>query len=259
MAVLLAQLPVSHGLWVALPRLRFLQFPWRWLAALEAPMGILFALGVRAVWPGRKWLQRAAVAGLALYCVVASMALPYSFFQWCDDEDAVGGMLEAGKAQGFEGVDEYAPPGTDSQTQAMSLPGACLTEDLNRRLGEGPEGSAPEWDAAQGSCLATAEWTGGNPEHKWLTAELPRAGFLVLRLRSYPAWWFRLNGRPVTTAAAREDGLTVLAAPAGHVEITADWKATQDVMAGRWLSAAGLLGLIGLGWLERRLRQSGLS
>ena len=46
-AVLLLQFPLSLPVWNTLPKLRFLQFPWRWLVVLEAPMGIFFA---SAVW-----------------------------------------------------------------------------------------------------------------------------------------------------------------------------------------------------------------
>jgi hypothetical protein len=37
-AVLLLQLPFTLPLWNLLPKLRFLQFPWRWLVVVEAPM-----------------------------------------------------------------------------------------------------------------------------------------------------------------------------------------------------------------------------
>ena len=47
-AILLLQFPISLPVWNLLPKLRFLQFPWRWLVVLEAPMAIFFAA---AVWP----------------------------------------------------------------------------------------------------------------------------------------------------------------------------------------------------------------
>ena len=66
-AVLLLQLPISLPLWNLLPKLRFLQFPWRWLVVLEAPLGIFFAA---AIWPARG-------AGCAS---PSSYRLPRSFF-----------------------------------------------------------------------------------------------------------------------------------------------------------------------------------
>ncbi len=57
--VLFLQFPFSLPIWNILPKLRFLQFPWRWLVVLEAPIGIFFAA---ALWPTRRWLRIAAVA-----------------------------------------------------------------------------------------------------------------------------------------------------------------------------------------------------
>ena len=55
-AVLLLQFPFSRPLWNLLPDLRFLQFPWRWLGVLEAPMAVFFAA---ALWPLRSNGRRA--------------------------------------------------------------------------------------------------------------------------------------------------------------------------------------------------------
>jgi hypothetical protein len=50
-AVLFLQFPVSLPVWNLLPKLRFLQYPWRWVLVVEAPMAIFFAA---AVWPARR-------------------------------------------------------------------------------------------------------------------------------------------------------------------------------------------------------------
>jgi hypothetical protein len=65
-AILLLQLPISLPIWNLLPKLRFLQFPWRWLVALEAPMGILLAA---AIWPGpsaRRWKRATAAFAIGV-------------------------------------------------------------------------------------------------------------------------------------------------------------------------------------------------
>jgi len=187
-----------------------------------------------------------------------------AFFQVCDDEDSVPGMLNVYRTgAGFEGTDEYAPPGTDDSLQATGLPAACLADDpttvLGAPIGQSGEGAFPAWDASQGSCQATFAWTETRPDHWRIRSAMPRAGFLILGLRRFPTLNIRLNGQRIYDATGREDGLTAVAVPQGPLDLSLDWTATPDALAGRWLSALALLLLTTLCLLERRLRQPRLS
>jgi hypothetical protein len=82
-----------------------------------------------------------------------------------------------------------------------------------------------------------------------------QAGFVILRLRSYPAWRVTLNGHDVADLQARVDGLISVPVAPGQVDLAVDWRSTPDVLAGRGLSALGLIGLIWLGVMERRYRR----
>jgi hypothetical protein len=86
---------------------------------------------------------------------------------------------------------------------------------------------------------------------------VPRSGYLVLRLRRYPAWHVRVNGTRVTDLGHREDGLMVLPVSQGPVEVAADWKTTADVRLGRWISIGWLL-IMALGVVIRRRTASRL-
>jgi len=66
-AILFLQLPISLSMWNLLPKLLFLQFPWRWLVALGAPTGIFLA---SAVWVTHGWRRVAVVAA----CTVVFLA-----------------------------------------------------------------------------------------------------------------------------------------------------------------------------------------
>jgi hypothetical protein len=165
--------------------------------------------------------------------------------------------------QGFQGTDEYAPPGADNSLVAMGLPAACLVTDASTVLGQGAEGTIPEWEPGQGSCDAATynavpeSWP--RPEYLRIWATTPHAGYLVLRLRSYPAWLVRVNGRPVSDLPRREDGLMAVPVPQGFVDLTVDWTATPDVLLSRWLCALAVLALTCLWFLERRASRPGLS
>jgi hypothetical protein len=265
-AILLLMLPVSLPVWNLLPKLRLLQFPWRWLVVLEAPMAVF--LGA-AIWPGQGSRRRWPRVAVASVCTAVFVGLTVFsgmvFFQVCDDEDAVKPMLGVyDSGAGFVGTDEYAPPGADNSLVANGLPFACLVNDPSTVLGTTPggqlaEGAQPVWDAVKGSCesaIAETEGTGGGqigrPEHLRVAAVMPHSGFLILRLRSYPAWRVTLNGLPVATMPAREDGLMVVPVPQGGVELFADWITTPDAVAGRWLSALALIFVAALCLQERR-------
>ena len=262
-AVLLLQFPFSRPLW-GLPELRFLQFPWRWLIVLEAPMSILFAA---AVWPqaARKWQRTVVVAVCAAGFAAMTACAGHLFFQSCDDEDSVAGMLGSYRAgNGFIGTNEYEPIGADNGLLAAGLPGACLVADPKTVLGlptTGPrdDDAPPVWQPEQHSCAATFAGLNGSPEDLHLHATIPQSGFLILRLRSYPAWKVRVNGRRVEDLPEREDGLMAVPVPQGPVNLTVEWTTTPDVLLGRWISALAVLLLTALSLLERKCTRPRLS
>ncbi|HXS74829.1 MAG TPA: hypothetical protein VN753_01545 [Terracidiphilus sp.] len=260
--ILFLQFPISLPIWNFLPKLRFLQFPWRWLVVLEAPLGIFFAA---AVWPTRRLVRRILVASCTVLFLGITAASLIMFHQFCDAEDRVQGMLNAYRSgQGFEGVDEYTPPHTDNTLAVIGVPDACLSANANTVLATASsDGTLPEWDPANGHCDATYAWVrhkGKIPvEHRLITAEVPHAGFLILHLREYAAWQVRVNGRllafgadPVLTPLpSRQDGMMAVPVPQGHVDVAIDWTNTRDVLIGRWLSAISLILLGGLWFGER--------
>jgi hypothetical protein len=261
-AVLFLLLPVSRPVWRAVPEMKFLQYPWRWMEAVEAPMAIFFAA---ALWPQSKEPRsRRAQWAAGMLCAAAFLAATLfasvRFFQVCWPEDTVASVLSDYRAgTGFEGMYEYEPPASDATLIAMALPDACLVDDANAELGRQDAGTGNlVWDAGQGSCSATFAWRrhgDENPEHRELRAAMPHAGFLVLRLLRYPAWGVRVNGQGVTSLPRRDDGLLAVPVPEGPVDVTVDWTITPDVVLSRWISALGALGLFGLFLLERRLRR----
>jgi hypothetical protein len=83
-----------------------------------------------------------------------------------------------------------------------------------------------------------------------------RDAFLILRLRSYPAWRVTVNGRPITNLQARADGLIAVPVAQGPVELTVDWITTPDVIAGRCMSGLALVLITVLGVLERKMSRA---
>lgn len=255
--VLFLQFPISEPLWNALPKLRFLQFPWRWLVVVEAPMAIFFSA---AVWFGSRTGRVIALVACGAAFAAATAIAGVSFFQSCYTEDTVGSTVADFQAGlGFEGTDEYAPPDADNLQVATDLPFACLVADPATRLGTGDPDSNPEWSEDQHTCDAVFSPERISPEHVRLTAQAPHAGYLVLRLRTYPAWRIRLNGAPVSALPPRQDGMMAVPVPQGPVDLAVDWTTTRDVVIGRALSAVAILLVTGLWLLEYRPFRARLS
>jgi len=261
--VLLLQLPISLPIWNLLPKLRFLQFPWRWLVVLQAPLGIFFAA---AIWPTRRWFRIAVIAVCSAILLSIFVVTLLIFHQSCDAEDKVSGMLSAFRGgQGFQGTDEYAPPGADNSLMAIGLPDACLTTNFAIVLAKADDGNIPEWNPANGRCDATYSWLRRNgqlsPEHLRLAANIPHPGFLVLHLRNYAAWKIEVNGQTVALGARsnsvslphRDDGLMAVPVPQGPVQLHVDWTTTGDVVMGRMISLMSLGYLTIVFLIERKL------
>jgi hypothetical protein len=301
-AVLFLLFPVSLAVWNAMPELRLLQFPWRWLLVLEAPMALCFA---SAVWFDRKTLRVPVIAACAAVFVGISLAAPHWWFIDCGSSIA---SVQESLREGFGviGKPEYAPPGIrfpllyplvdsagnplvdpvgnllrDSAGNFLAdprlnptmqvLPSACLLDSLPNASAQGA-GLAPAWHGESANCNSSG-WqelvltagsspfvaAGHMPEQRWIAGVAEHAGYLILRLRYYPAWGVKVNGTPVTAMAERERGLMAVPVPRGDVQVSVDWTTTGDVVAGRWVSAVALLLITGLFLFERKLSRNYLT
>jgi hypothetical protein len=270
--VLFLLLPVSLPVWNLLPKMLFLQFPWRWLVALEAPLGVFVAAAALREGTGNRergtvrqgtenqnrtlgWIVPAVCVGVFVGLTVFAGRM---FFEVCDQYDAIPGMLQDYRAgDGFQGTDEYAPEGAENGLVAQNLPAACLVADAAAELGRtSADNPQPSWAADQKSCVAVlANVQSADAKHWSARGTMPQGGRLVLRLRRYPAWSVTVNGTPVADLGRRNDGLMVVPVSAGAVNVTAHWRSTPDVWAGRWISLAALLLVTGLGARPRRRSQ----
>ena len=238
--------PVSRPIWNLLPEWRYLQYPWRWLEAVESPMAIFFAA---AVWPGARRARVFVVTSCAAAFLAATVYAGKVFFQVCHPEDTVASTLaDFHSGAGFEGMYEYEPPNADRSMIAMGLPAACFVTDPTVELGKQDDNGDLAWSPAQRTCEVTFPAVTGwetDPEHLRIRAATTHAGYLVLRLLSYPAWSIRVNGQvvgqPVAGSPLREDGLIAVPVPAGEVNVTVDRTITPDVILSRWVTAAGVL------------------
>jgi len=262
-AVFFFLFPISGPLWHLLPEMPFLQYPWRWLEAVEAPMAIFF---VAAVWPATRGARITVSAVCAAIFLASTAYAATAYFQVCYPEDTVASVVSDYRTgAGAEGMYEYEPPGGDDSEIARGLPDACFVSDSSAVLGKPDSddpGANPIWSPDQGTCQATFTTVDSlqtNPEHQTIYAAIAHPGYLVLRLLSYPAWRVRVNGQPIKALPIREDGLIAVPVPQGEVDVTIDWTTSPDVIASRWLSIFSVILLTAVFLCELRLARSRLT
>jgi hypothetical protein len=218
--------PPSLFLWTYLPKLAFLQFPWR----LTAMLGLIFALAIGLALPTYKGSLPSSLFPLPLSLLFILPAWHF-FHQPCDLEDTVPARVALFHSnQGTEPTDEYTPIGIDGDAEKPGNPPYWLTPDPN----------APPIAYAQPD-------TRPGPPPMHLDLHLPTPEYLVLNLRQYPGWHADLNGADLTPIPRkRPDGLLTVPLPAGHDIIELHQDRTPDQTAGLAVSALAFLAALGL-------------
>jgi hypothetical protein len=206
---------ITSLLWKHLPKLQFVQFPWRWLLCLS----LCFSFVVATAVP--RWWGRLAV-WLAMLLVLIAAGLRFQTPWWDHADDLQEMQDNMADGTGYEGVDEYTPVGADPATAAT---------DSRKVKVEGPAHSA----------IHVFYW---NAESKMFNAEMSAPDQLVLRLFRYPAWEVEVNGREVEPTAQEGVGLMLVPVGAGINRVRITLIRTWDRRAGGWISSATLVGLM---------------
>jgi hypothetical protein len=249
-AALLMHFPFSEPLWKWLPALRYLQFPWRWLVVMNAPLAVFFAAAVWVNQPrGKIALCVACTVGFFVITGVTSGIC----FQNCHDVENSIPLVE--HTQGIRGKPEYSPAGIRHPLVEPGVAGNCEVTNV-RDLSPAPADDlqADRHDTAP-ACTGNFSQMVDLPEHKVFAGTAEHAGDLILHLRSYPAWRITVNGRSTGTTREQENGLISVSIPQGQVMVAVDWTTTPDVWIGRALSALALALLAVIVLAERKLSQ----
>jgi 6-pyruvoyl-tetrahydropterin synthase related domain len=208
-------LSISGPLWSILPKLRFMQFPWRWMLCLGVPFTLLVTLGVR------RWASRVALY-LATLCVLAFV---WQHFQppWWDTAADLREMQDnMATGAGYDSTDEYTPVGGDP---------SAIDKDVRRVTVAGPARAA----------IRVVQW---GPERKIFTADMSATDNLALRLLNYPAWRVEVNGRQVRAATREGTGQMLVPVEAGANRVEISFVRTWDRSLGGWISLLTLLSMI---------------
>jgi hypothetical protein len=207
--------------WNLLPKLKFVQFPWRWMSVV----GVAFAFFLAAV-AARSRFRWIWVVGVAL--VLVGGATFFVHATWWDTDDIT--TLQAGVAAGggFDGVDEYDPKGDDHYNLSVKAPQVQV-------LAADPDGgSAPP----PGATVLVERWSAAE-KRLHVTALAPAR--VALRVLNYPAWRVEVNGARVTPENNGDTAQMVVAVPAGASEISVVFGRTWDRTVGGVVSILSIL------------------
>jgi hypothetical protein len=239
--------PASLWFWRHLPKLQFLQFPWRWLVPLGVPYAFFLASAIaQSRW---RWIWY-----LALGLVIAATAVVIVRDAWWDSEDIP--MLEAAirTGHGYEGTDEYTPIGCDP----YDLPGAMLNPESPEVFEKTPPTPLVQQLTTASRNIASApppqisidKWLA---EHKNFQVETSEPVTLALRLLNYPAWGVRIDGAVVNPGSEPGIARMLVQVPAGQHHIEVDFRRTWDRTAGAAISGFSAILLLGFaGVISRR-------
>jgi hypothetical protein len=209
-------------LWEHLPKLRFVQLPWRWLLCLNVPFALVITMG----W--RRWTTRVMVCASMLFVVFYAWHRVQA--PWWDTAADINEMLDnQQEGAGYEGTDEYVPTGADPYEVAKH-PRRVTFEGVGR------------------SRIEVKNW---GAESRVFSAEATSPGKLVLRLFNYPAWRVKVNGHPVASQTREVTGQLMVPVEAGQNQVRLTFIRTWDRTVGGIISTITAVFVLMLGRFMR--------
>jgi len=243
----LVMVSTSTPLWSALPKLRFVQFPWRWLLCLGVPFSLLTVMGIR------RWSLRIAVY-LAALCMMSFVWQHYQAPWWDGADDLRELQDNMSSGAGYEGTEEYLPVGADVSAIDKNAGQVAVERPSPEDSGqtEAPVDHDPvdhslvvhgPVDHGPVDHIQVHEWA---PDNKRFTAETAAPENLVVHLFNYPAWRVEVNGHPVRALTREDAGQIMIPVGAGENRVSIKFVRTWDRKAGAWISLLAVVFLLTL-------------
>jgi hypothetical protein len=214
----------TSSIWLHLPKLRFVQLPWRWLLCLNVAFAMLITMGVK-----RSWVRLTLC--LAMLAVIIYGARKIQPPWWDNSADVMELVDQVQSGAGYEGTDEYVPIAADPYE---------IDHQAARATVQGDGGH---------SRIHIENWS---PETKILSAQVSAPAALVLKLFNYPAWKVEVNGRFVVSSSTDVTGQMTIPLERGKNIVKVIFARTKDRIIGQILSGiAVLILLVWIVWNKR--------
>lgn len=237
----------SLFLWLHLPKLWYVQFPWRWMDALAVPSALFVAGAAQSF--RKRWVFWIVLLIAASGLVTAAALIVKD--TWWDEEDVSYLTRSIDVGHGFDGMDEYAPVGVSH----WDLPGEPPNDDRDVP----PPAATPrveEIDEDSGDVVplnnVSVNFKDWSPEKKSFSVKTGDDVSLVLRLLNYPAWDIRVDGTRVQPGYVDGSGQIVLPVSAGSHQVGIRFRRTWDRTLGAVISILAALLLLAFKFVSRR-------
>ena len=204
--------------WTYLPKLRFIQLPWRWLLCLNVGLTLLLTVA----WP--KWAAR---IGVSLFLIGILLFAAHRIQPpWWDQATDIRQLQQDQKSgKGYEGTDEYVPAGDDPY-------------EID------PQARKATYESAGQAHIHVYQW---DAQSKLLSANVTAPGTLVMKLFNFPAWKVQVNSNAVTTTTREVTGQMLIPLQPGQNIIQITFVRTWDRTTGGCVSLAAVI-LVFLLW-----------
>jgi hypothetical protein len=220
--------------WEYLPKLRFVQFPWRWMAILAVPYAYFGAAAIAR--RQTRWIWAAVV-----FFAVGGTAIVLIQKAWWDSEDVPVLQEAIASQQGFDGTDEYDSAGDDHTNLPQKAARVqILPDDSNEESTAEPQIQVERWTA----------------EDRELSVTSSKPVRVAVRLLNYPAWRVEVNGKALTPQVAETTTQMILRVYAGTQRIRIKFVRTPDRALGDAVSAGAGIALLGFFLLRRAHQQA---
>jgi uncharacterized membrane protein len=218
----------TFPLWQLLPKLRFVQFPWRWMSLLAVAFAVFLggAMGRRRGW----------IWAVVTFALIGGNAVFLVQHGWWDTQDIPTLRAAIANESGFDGTDEYDPAGDDHTNLPTKSPEAIVMDTDSI---PGPN-SPPT--------IHVDRWS---PEDKEVSVSARERFFLGLRLLNYPAWRAEVNGAAVTPRGGEDYNEMIVPVPAGESHVRVRFVRTWDRTLGGGISLVTAFFLLWFGTRRR--------
>jgi hypothetical protein len=219
-AATLLTLRFTLPLWTYLPKLRFVQFPWRWMSILALTVCCFLAF---AIEKRHGWLW---------FAVLLFLSIPLAHFQvqntWWDSDEMPTMRDAVDSGVGFDGTDEYDPLGDDHLDLPPNAPQAKIL----------PADSSDACAPAPQANVQIQRWS---TKEKQILVSSSTEARVALRVLNYPAFRVTVDGKPVVPERMDDVNQMVVPVKAGTSLINVEFIRTADVKLGNAVSAASVL------------------